>query len=115
VLHDPLALSDPILLRRRTVRRLGPAPADSNGLDLTRGALGLALEAQLVEPVTLGLAPNRPGKPSATVQTDTILFTPTRPGVLLAAVHAREIGAGPTATRGRRTATPEPAPDKHRQ
>jgi hypothetical protein len=92
VLHDPLALTDPVLFRRKTLRSLGPAPADSKGLDLTRNALGLALEAQLVEPVTLVLAPGRPGGASATVQTDTVLFTPTRPGALLAAVRARGIG-----------------------
>lgn len=89
VLHDPLALTDPVLFRRSTIRSLGPAPAGSDALDLTRGALGLALELQLTEPAALTLAPSRPGAASETVETDRLLFTPTRPGALLAAAHAR--------------------------
>lgn len=92
VLHDPLALADPVLFRRATIRRLGPAPADTRALDLTRGALGLALEVELVEPVPLTLAPAGPRRPSQTVETDRLLFTPTRPGVLLAATRARHLG-----------------------
>ena len=42
VVHDPLALAEPVLLRRADVRSFGPAPADATALDLTRGALGLA-------------------------------------------------------------------------
>jgi hypothetical protein len=89
VLHDPLALADPVLFRRGTIRGLGPAPADSDALDLTRTALGLALELQLTEPATLVLAPTGPGRPGATVETDRLLFTPTRPGALLAALRPR--------------------------
>ncbi|HEX6236641.1 MAG TPA: hypothetical protein VFZ68_05580, partial [Acidimicrobiales bacterium] len=44
VVHDPLALVNAMLVRREALRSLGPAPADTNALDLTRGALGLALE-----------------------------------------------------------------------
>jgi hypothetical protein len=95
VLHDPLALTDPILFRRATIRSLGPAPAGSDALDLTRGALGLALELQLTEPATLTLAPSRPGAASVTVETDRLLFTPTRPGALLAAVRARHPTGAP--------------------
>lgn len=92
VLHDPLALTDPVLFRRATVRRLGPAPADTRALDLTRGALGLALEVELVEPVSLTLAPGGPRRPSETVETDRLLFTPTRPGALLTATRTRHLG-----------------------
>ena len=58
VVHDPLVLVEPVLLRRADVRSLGPAPADTAALDLTRGALGLALEVRLVPPVSLC---SRPG------------------------------------------------------
>jgi hypothetical protein len=92
VLHDPLTLVDPILLRRSTVRRLGPAPAATDGLDLTRGALGLALEADLVGDVSLTLVSGGRGAETETVDTAAVLFTPTRPGVLLAAARSRNIG-----------------------
>jgi hypothetical protein len=92
VLHDPLTLVDPILLRRSTVRQLGPAPASTTGLDLTRGALGLALEADLVGDVSLTLVSGGRGTETETVDTACVLFTPTRPGALLAAARARKIG-----------------------
>jgi hypothetical protein len=94
VLHDPLALADPVLFRRPALRRLGPAPADTRALDLTRGALGLALEAELAGPVPLTLAPAGPRRPSETVEADSLLFTPTRPGALLSATRARRLGLG---------------------
>jgi hypothetical protein len=92
VLHDPLALADPVLFRRPTIRRLGPAPADTRALDLTRGALGLALEIELVAPMPLTLAPAGPRRPSQTVETSRLLVTPTRPGALLTATRARRLG-----------------------
>jgi hypothetical protein len=92
VLHDQLALADPILLRREQVRGLDPAPADTTALDLTRGALGLALELALVGPVALTLAPTGPSATAEVVKADGLLFTPTQPGALLAAARARRIG-----------------------
>jgi hypothetical protein len=92
VLHDPLALTDPVLFRRASVRALGPASAGTDALDLTCGALGLALEAQLVEETDLPTVAPRRGAPSATVETQAVLFTPTRPGALLTATRARHIG-----------------------
>jgi hypothetical protein len=92
VLHDPLALADPILLRRGDVRWLGPAPADSDALDLTRGALGLALEARLKEPVPLGVVAHRRGEPVTAMEVDRLLFTPSRPGALLAVARSRHVG-----------------------
>jgi hypothetical protein len=92
VLHDPLALSDPVLFRRASVQALGPAPAATDALDLTCGALGLALEAQLVEETELPTVAPRRGAPTATVEAKAVLFTPTRPGALLTATRARRIG-----------------------
>ena len=92
VLHDQLALADPILLRREEVRALDPAPADTDALDLTRGALGLALEVTLVAPVALTLAAAGPSATAEAVKADRLLFTPTRPGALLAAARARRLG-----------------------
>jgi hypothetical protein len=89
VLHDQLALAEPILLRRQDVRSLEPAPADTDALDLTRGALGLALELTLVSPVDLSTVAERPGAPTETLTATALLFTPTQPGALLIAHRAR--------------------------
>ncbi|HEV7762039.1 MAG TPA: hypothetical protein VGO78_23685, partial [Acidimicrobiales bacterium] len=83
---------DPVLFRRASVRALGPASAGTDALDLTCGALGLALEAQLVEETDLPTVAPRRGAPSATVEAQAVLFTPTRPGALLTATRARHIG-----------------------
>jgi hypothetical protein len=92
VLHDPLALTDPVLFRRATVRSLGPAEAGTDALDLTCGALGLALEARLTEEISLSPVPPRRGAPVTPVDAKAFLFTPSRPGVLLTATSGRRIG-----------------------
>jgi hypothetical protein len=89
VLHDPLAIVDPVLVRRVSVRSFGPAPADTDALDLTRGALGLALEVQLAEPVPLLVVRGRGA--SETVTASKLLVTPTRPGVLLTEARKRRL------------------------
>lgn len=82
VLHDHLALADPVLFRRQVVARMGPAPADTDALDLTQAAPGLGLELALTEEVPLVRA--RPGQRLGEAATPTrILFTPTRPGAVL--------------------------------
>lgn len=89
VLHDPLAIVDPVLVQRATVRSFGPAPADSDALDLTRGALGLALELRLAEPVSLLLVRGRAAGES--VSADHLLVTPARPGALLVEARRRRL------------------------
>jgi hypothetical protein len=89
VVHDPLALVDPILVPRAALTSLGPAPADTDALDLTRGAFGLALELRFADPVPL-LVIRGPGT-SETVQSDAILVTPTRPGALLTEARSRRL------------------------
>ena len=92
VLHDQLALADPVLLRREQVQGLDPAAADTDALDLTRGALGLALELALVGAAELTLAAGGPSATAETVKADRVLFTPAQPGALLAAARSRRIG-----------------------
>lgn len=92
VLHDQLALAEPILLRREEVQGLDPAPADTDALDLTQGALGLALEVALIGPAALTLAPAGRAAPAEAVKADRLLFTPTQPGALLAAARPRRLG-----------------------
>lgn len=92
VLHDPLALAEPVLLRRTIVASLGPAPADTAALDLTLGAIGLALEAQLSAPVDVVV---RAGRSTREVRKlDAVLFTPTRPGAVLAVARSRRFSPG---------------------
>ena len=91
VLHDPHAMLEPVLFTRRSIERLGPAAAEAEPerRDLTQGALGLALELELVDPVVIS-----PRRADRTVQVESVTrltFTPTRPGALLTAASARRL------------------------
>jgi hypothetical protein len=93
VLKDHLALVDPVLFRRQGIAGLGPAPAEADGLDLTCRSPGLALELRLreaaaVTPVATGRRVPEP------VRATRLLFTPTRPGALLADAETRRIRTG---------------------
>jgi hypothetical protein len=88
VLHDLLALSDPVLFQRITIERLAPASRDTQALDLTERAPGLALELSLREPVDVNLSR---AKGSTRVKTSAVMFTPTRPGAVLAEAAARRL------------------------
>lgn len=95
VLHDPLALVDPVLFRRQLVTALGPAPAEGldRSVDLTQRAPGLALELRLSEAVDLLLA--RPGnRLGLTERATRLLFTPARPGAVLSEARARRLPVG---------------------
>jgi hypothetical protein len=92
VLHDPLALTDPVLFERGVVESLHAAPADTDSLDLTQRALGLALELVLLEKVPMVLA--RPGGNAESGASARLLFTPTRPGRVLADAAARRVPVG---------------------
>lgn len=84
VLHDPMTLADPVLFQRQVIELLHPAPAGSDSLDLTQRSLGLALELLLTEKVPLVLV--KPGdRQGETGLSARLLFTPARPGALLAA------------------------------
>jgi hypothetical protein len=80
-----------VLLRRADVRSFGPAPADTAALDLTRGALGLALEVTLAGPVSVVLAAGgRQGVREATTAA-ALLVAPTRPGAVLTEARRRRL------------------------
>ena len=88
VLHDPLSVADPVLFRRQLMVSLRPAPAECDALDLTQAAPGLALELVLKESVAMVLV--RPGRRGDQAGAwDRLLFTPSRPGVVLAEALAR--------------------------
>ena len=93
VLHDPLALVDPVLFRRKEIDVLRPAPADTEALDLTKGALGLAVEMLLFEKVPMALVKpgHAIGEQGASAQ---LMFSPSRPGQVLAEAASRRIRVG---------------------
>jgi hypothetical protein len=91
VLHDPLTVVDPVLFRRQTVTRLGPAPPGA--LDLTQKSPGLALEISLDEETALALV--RPGRRlGESVKATKMLITPTRPGAVIAEARRRRLPVG---------------------
>jgi hypothetical protein len=90
VVHDHLALADPVLFMREMVETVGPAAADSDSLDLTLGAPGLALELTLLEKVPMVLAGRGRGRGEAG-SSARLLFTPTRPGAVLAEARTRRL------------------------
>jgi hypothetical protein len=93
VVHDPLSLADPVLLPRTLIQRIGPAPADTEAVELTRGALGLALELELTEPTTMVRRPV--GRAAAeTISVTRVLVTPTRPGAVLRLADERRFAVG---------------------
>jgi hypothetical protein len=94
VVHDPLSLLDPVLFPKAKIGAIDVAEAGTSALDLTKGALGLAVELRLREPAPLVLA--EPGrKVGPTVDAGAVLFTPTRPGLVLAEARERMRGAPP--------------------
>ena len=93
VLHDPLTVVDPVLFRRQTVARLGPALEGSGALDLTQKAPGLVIEVALTEEAPLALV--RPGqKLGEATKASGILITPTRPGALVEEAGRRRFPLG---------------------
>ena len=93
VLHDPISLLDPALFPRQMIEALRPAPADTDSLDLTQGALGLAIELVLTEkvPMTRAKPGHAGGEQGASAR---LLFTPTRPGRVLAEAAQRRVPVG---------------------
>ena len=97
VVHDPFQLAEPVLLPRASIARLGPAEigSDSEGLDLSAGSLGLALNVETTEPMTFGVLRNRDVE---TTKSTKLVFSPSLPGALLTEARVRgiKIGGPPT-------------------
>jgi hypothetical protein len=89
VIKDHLAFGDAVLFRRNGIASLAPAAADTDAIDLTSGAFGLALELRLREPVEVPRVTGR--AESALVTLDALLVTPTRPGAVLADAGTRRL------------------------
>jgi len=92
VVHDPIAMAEPVLLQRHLLRRVGPAPVDAvdrGAVDLTGGALGLALELRTAEPFPLA---RRRGRDAVEASgTHAVLVTPGRPATTLELAAARKL------------------------
>ncbi|HZQ27511.1 MAG TPA: hypothetical protein VFA94_07415 [Acidimicrobiales bacterium] len=90
VLHDPMTLADPVLFPKRTIEALRLAPVDTDSLDLTQRSPGLACELLLWEkvPLTLRKPGDRVGESGSSAR---LLFTPTRPGAVLAEARRRGV------------------------
>jgi hypothetical protein len=93
VVHDRIALPDPILLRRSKLAGIRPASADVDGngsIDLTLGATGLILEVALREPTALPMASGAGrSRQVLTVVGDRVLVAPSRPGAFIVAAASR--------------------------
>ena len=89
VVHDHLAVTEPLPLGRRSVASIGPALAGTTATDLTAQAFGMALELRLAEPVTFGVVTgrNRSEERSLTA----LLVSPSRPAAVLATAERRGI------------------------
>jgi hypothetical protein len=108
VLHDPVALIDPVLFPRRVIRTMRPESASRDRshrgrfdpdnppgdvLDLGQRAPGLALELVLLEPVLLMLV--KPGKLAGeSVSSARLRVVPTRPGQVVSEARRRRVPVG---------------------
>lgn len=94
VLHDHAVLADTAMFRASTVRALRLAPADSEAANATGAALGLAVELVLSEAGMLVFAPTRDKPTGTALHVFGVLFSPSRPGRLLACAAERGWHAG---------------------
>ena len=94
VVHDPLTVAEAVLMPRPMIERLGPAPVDTTGLDLTLRAPGLVLEARLREALPVSVL--RPlSRTVDSIETDAVLFTPRRPAAVLETAADHRLPAQP--------------------
>lgn len=87
VVHDHLAVAEPLPLGRRSIASLGPAPADTTATDLSAQALGMALEIRLVQPAKVAVVTGRGRSEQKSV--DALLVSPSRPAAVLATAQRR--------------------------
>ena len=88
VLHDHLALSDPVLFSKQQISRIGPERDVTAAWDLTLGATGLAVEIGLNEETNLGKSRRGRGL-GQVVKADAVIISPSRPGAVIAEAQDR--------------------------
>ena len=81
VLHDHLALAEPTLLQRAGLAHIGPAAVDTDAVDFTQQARGLALEVRCREPHDV--LPAGRGRTTEVAAIEAFLCSPNRPDVVL--------------------------------
>jgi hypothetical protein len=89
VLHDTMSLADPVLFPKTKIASIDVAPADTEALDLTMRSPGLAVQLDLSEDAPLVLAGGPSRRIGDTVPTSSLLFTPSRPGGVVAEARHR--------------------------
>ena len=92
VLHDHLAVAEPLPLSRRGIDSIGPAQADTAAVDLTAQAFGMALELRLSEPVKAGVMTGRNRSEERSLAA--LLMSPSRPAAVLATAERRGLKLG---------------------
>lgn len=90
VIHDPVALTDTLMLKRSQIRHITLAPADTEACDLTGPSSGHALEIATTETVTVVCAGVGRAAPRA-IHLTAMLVAPTRPGRALRAAADRAL------------------------
>jgi hypothetical protein len=91
VLHDHLALAEPVLFPRARVRLFAPSPRREQPADLASSTYGLALLIELTEPQPVA-PPHRRGQVVESYGLTTLLLTPSRPGAVIAEARRRRVG-----------------------
>lgn len=92
VVHDHLAVAEPLPVGRRGIDSIGPARADTTADDLTAQAFGMALELRLAEPVTAGVVTGRNRSEPRSVAA--LLVSPSRPAAVLSTAERRGLKLG---------------------
>jgi len=90
-LVDDMALAEATLMRSGDIVSIGPAPADTEALDLSAGATGLIIGVDLSVASDFLPAVAR-NAVTETVTATSILVAPSRPGALIRAAHGRGMG-----------------------
>ena len=88
VLHDHLALSDPVLFPKQTIQSIGPKAEVTAAWDLRLGAPGLPLQITLAAETNLGKSRRGRGLGEG-VTADAILISPARPGGVVKEAESR--------------------------
>lgn len=89
VVHDPIVLSETLMVTHANLQSIGLALADTEAADLTGPSGGHALEVTVREMVTALLPPTRQQPTGRAMHVQAFLVAPSRPGVALAAATAR--------------------------
>ncbi|MDH3705395.1 MAG: hypothetical protein OES57_04975 [Acidimicrobiia bacterium] len=89
VVHDPLALAEPVLMPTSVVGAVRPAPAHSSDerLDLSGSAPGLAIQID-VDPA-VGFGVTQAARHTELIETEIVLVTPSRPNRLVSEAAER--------------------------